>query len=958
MVPRPTDPGPSPGQDPDPPSPARVQEIFLAACDLPVEERAAFLASACAGSPALAAEVKALLAFDQTGDGMLDAPLLATAFSLSAAAEDAIIAGETPTEIGPYQIEGTIGQGGMGVVYRAQQLNPRRPVALKVMRPGLSDSSARQRFELETQILGRLQHPGIAQIYEAGTAETTAGARPFFAMELVEGRALTDFAAAGSPTVEEKVQVLAKICKAVHYAHQQGVIHRDLKPGNILVDQDGRPKVLDFGVARIADAESGLTSATGDVQAMIGTLAYMSPEQVSGDPREIDTRTDVYAIGVLAFEFLCDAHPLPLKGLSIAESVRVITENTPATLGAVDRALRGDLEIIVAKALAKEKERRYGSASEMAADLERWLAGEAIVARPASAIYHFQKFASRNRGLVAVTAVVVFVGLPLLTGLGTWIYTHLDEVEAQQVADLMQTGRDHLHNGFFLLYVQGDAEASLTEFQTAERLLEERPHRREYAQALSGSLLALAEEQGAAAGLDELDRYDGPLAGSPSLQRVRVAMLELGGRSEEAAELLDSLGRPTTPLEWSMEGERLFKVAERLDGEAAQRKFEQSRDAFHHATLISPTIQFHDLAGMASAMAKLEHPGPWLRGVLDSFLTSWPDHHLTHFFRAEALGGTGVFKEWRTADQRGASEAAWRRTLEIQPEFAPAWGNLAANLRKQGRLAEAEECCLEAIRLSPQMTAAYAIHREILDELGRHEEALEAAAAGLAIEPDHYGMVQAYSVALMRLGRLEEAETWGRKALAIRPESPHLHASMAQILKLAGKPEEAEAQFRAGISVHPGNMLLHQNFGNSLIDAGRHEEAEEIFRAGLLENPSAAGLRHGLGIALVHLDQGDEAYGHFLRAVELAPDFPGPWYDLGLALGRKGQHEEAIEVFDRFLELQSEDPNGHFSRGNAFQALGRMAEAEASLRRALEWDPGHTKARTNLGILLADSERT
>lgn len=209
-----------------------------------------------------------------------------------------------PTLVIPgYRLLRLIGQGGMGAVYEAEQQHPQRIVALKVIKPGLATPRVLRRFEQEAEALGKLHHPGIAQIYEAGAAQTDLGPQPFFAMELVAGQSLTAFVREPALAIRARLDLFARICDAVHHAHQRGIIHRDLKPANILIDTTGQPKVLDFGVARITDGDTQATRQT-DAGQIVGTLAYMSPEQVLADPLEVDTRSDVYSLGVILYELL------------------------------------------------------------------------------------------------------------------------------------------------------------------------------------------------------------------------------------------------------------------------------------------------------------------------------------------------------------------------------------------------------------------------------------------------------------------------------------------------------------------------------------------------------------------------------------------------------------------------------------------------------------------------------
>lgn len=331
----------------------------------------------------------------------------------------------------------------MGSVYEAEQEVPHRTVALKLIRAGYADAEMLRRFDAETQALGRLQHPGIAQVYDAGTAETSYGHQPYIAMELVHGQALLAYCGQRRLNVRQRLELFAKICDAVQHAHQRGLIHRDLKPANILVTDDGQPKILDFGVARLTDSDAQATRQTSIGQ-IIGTLAYMSPEQIAGDPAQLDTRSDVYTLGVILYEMLAGRPPYEI-GKQIHEAISAIREKEASALGTINRAFRGDVETIVAKALEKDKTRRYGSAAELAADIRHNLRDEPIVARRASSTYQIKKFARRNKILVSGIAAV-FIVLVLGVIASTWeaVQAHRAQKSAQQEAAIAQAVNDFL----------------------------------------------------------------------------------------------------------------------------------------------------------------------------------------------------------------------------------------------------------------------------------------------------------------------------------------------------------------------------------------------------------------------------------------------------------------------------------------------------------------------------------
>ncbi|MHC4588309.1 MAG: protein kinase domain-containing protein [Planctomycetota bacterium] len=348
-----------------------------------------------------------------------------------------------PKVIGRYRIKRVIASGGMGTVYEAAQDHPKRSVAVKVMRHGMTSRSAMRRFEHESQVLARLRHPGIAQVYETGTFDDGTGAVPFFAMEYIpEARSLTEYARDEALSTRRRLELFAQVCDAVHHGHQKGVIHRDLKPGNILIDAEGHPKIIDFGVARGTDADIALTTLQTSFGQLIGTLQYMSPEQCAADPHDLDLRSDVYALGVLLYELLTDRLPYDVSDTPVLESTRMICQQPPTRLSAVNAALKGDVETIVLKALEKDRDHRYQSAAELGQDARRFLAGEAIIARPPSFVYQLRVFTRRNKAAVAAVAVV-FLVLVAASVVSTSMYFRADiaRADAEAARDAEQEQR-------------------------------------------------------------------------------------------------------------------------------------------------------------------------------------------------------------------------------------------------------------------------------------------------------------------------------------------------------------------------------------------------------------------------------------------------------------------------------------------------------------------------------------
>lgn len=443
----------------------RVETVFGDAADLPTEQRDEYVRAECGDDAAVRAEVLALLA--ALNDGTL-AELNTGAMTQQAASVAGI-----PTRIGAFEIVRPLGDGGFGTVWLAQQQAPvQRDVAIKLIKPGMDSAEVLRRFERERQTLAQLDHPHIARIIEAGE---TAQQRPYFAMDYVAGEPITTYCDAARLSITARIEVFLQACAAVQHAHQKGVIHRDLKPSNVLVaESDGKPhaRVIDFGIAR-ALADVGDQQLTRPAT-IVGTPAYMSPEQ-SESPETADTRTDVYSLGVLLFQLLAGALPYEVETRVdtpdqlaerirarrvVSPSSRVRTRTAAIEAIATERAtqprklrksLRGELDWIVLKALAPERERRYATVAEFAEDLRRYLHREPVSAGPLSTGYKVRKFVQRNRGLVVSGGVVALVVVGALVGVSAALQRAL---AAEQSASL---ARDEAQ-------AQAARAASLNEF--------------------------------------------------------------------------------------------------------------------------------------------------------------------------------------------------------------------------------------------------------------------------------------------------------------------------------------------------------------------------------------------------------------------------------------------------------------------------------------------------------------
>ena len=416
----------------------RAAELFIELYALNPEERARQLASAAKGDRALESAVEDLLRHHDAPAASIEAlgRLAATAH------DDDATSPEAPEQIGPYRIVGLLGRGGMGVVYRAQQAHPRREVALKVLHAGIARPELLQRFRQEAELLARLRHPSIAHIYDAGTADHGFGTMPYFAMELVDGLPITDFAKEKRLTTRARIELFVAVCDAVQHAHDCGVVHRDLKPQNILVTPATTtsapvPKVLDFGIAKSRDDDNPASAMQTSTGQMLGTLPYMSPEQIAGSSAKVDGRSDVYSLGVVLYELLSGRLPLDFHGRPLSDLGRFVRDRDPTRLGSLDREWRGDIAASSGRAPAKGASRRYQTAAELRDDLERWLTHLPIRARPATLTYRARRFARRHKALVLGSAATL---LALVAGLiATSLYAAENKSMALVQSDLRRS---------------------------------------------------------------------------------------------------------------------------------------------------------------------------------------------------------------------------------------------------------------------------------------------------------------------------------------------------------------------------------------------------------------------------------------------------------------------------------------------------------------------------------------
>jgi tetratricopeptide (TPR) repeat protein len=724
------------------------------------------------------------------------------------------ISGVTPKKIGGYHVKRAIASGGMGTVYEAVQEHPRRTVALKVMKHGIASRSALRRFEYESQVLARLRHPGIAQVYDAGTHDDGTGAVPYFAMEYVpNAKSITRYVKEKKLSAPERLELLARVCDAVHHGHQKGIIHRDLKPGNLLVDSHGEVKIIDFGVARGTDSDLAVTTLQTGIGELLGTLRYMSPEQCEADARDIDTRSDVYALGVVLYELLSGKHPYDLSQKSLFETACIIREQRPARLGTVDTAFKGDVETIVFKALEKDRDRRYQSAHELAQDIRRHLADEAIMARAPSILYQLRVFARRNKalfGAIAAVFVVLLGGVAVSTSL--YVRSEVNRVRAEREAAIAKAVDDFL-NDILRSVAPGRRGVDVTVREVLDAASKDIEGKFTDEPLVEASIrLTLAESYWA------LGMYD---AAVPHAERaVALRRAELGEAHRDTLASMNDLAVQYKSL-------ARYDDAERLYLETLETRRSVLGDE-HPKTLES----MNNLAVLLRTQGKLDDAEALHREALSLHRhvlgTEHPDTLRSMGNLAALLRARGNLDEAEHLAHK-AMDTCLRVMGEAHPETLKSMNNLAKVLVASGRLDEAEPLYRRTLRAGrrvfgdehPHVATILRNLANLLRLTGDNESAEPLLVEALRIRRRRLGEEHDATLAVMsdlgrcraRLGRFDEAETilretYARLAAAKGEEHKQTRETAEALVELYdawGKPDQA-ASWRARLKAVGGTV--------------------------------------------------------------------------------------------------------------------------------------------------------
>jgi tetratricopeptide (TPR) repeat protein/serine/threonine protein kinase len=1012
-----------------------LRDLFCEALDRHTpEEQAAYLDQACQGKPEMRCRLDALLRLHDEARTFMKRP----ATGVLAKAPEANREGPG-THLGAYELVEQIGEGGFGLVFLAEQQHPvRRQVAVKVLKPGLDSRQVIARFEAERQALALMDHPSIAKVLDAG--ETATG-RPYFVMELFRGVPVTDYCDQHGLTSRQRLELFRAVCQAVQHAHQKGLIHRDLKPSNVLValhDGAAAVKVIDFGIAKaLGQHLTDKTLVTGTAQ-IVGTPSYMSPEQAEWSP-DIDTRSDIYSLGVLLYELLTGTTPFEkdrLRQASYDEMRRILLQEDPptpstrihtlgpaaATVSAqrqsdpwrLSQLLRGELDWIVMKALEKDRDRRYETASALAADVQHYLQDEPVAACPPSVWYRCRKFARRNQEVLRTTAAALLVVL-LASGAAGWALWDRADQEATHRAEQMQrladteramnvalakagqwrdqasakTGATSQEaEAVLLLWRQaegalGQAEAALStgtaDDALRQRLLElqlqvaQGRHRDEQrlAQVLRKEKLLHDLDGARLAQATWIDRHFDH-AGASARYAAALSAFGFEVKPGQTAELARRIRAEDPAIREALIGalDHWCDCAVATNTAALAKQLREIATAADDHVwrqtlrLALAALDLPSLRAMSAETRRLALP-PMMLVLLAESLDRLGEHsdavallrwargrHLTDFWIPYSLGVLLFHDDTSSAMDCEEAMGCWRAALAVRPTATAAHNNLGWALLAKKQVDEAIASFRQAIVLDPKFAMAHYNLGNALRRVNRLDEAIDAYRQALKLDPQQAERWNNLGTALYDRKRLDEAIDAYRRALKLDPRLVEAHSNLGNALQGKNQVDEAIEAYREAITCDPKFAMAHYNLGLALMRKDRVDEAIDAYRQALKLDPQFAPAHANLGNALGVKKQWDEAIAAYHLAIQCDPKYARAHFNLGMALRRTNHLDEAIEACRRAIELEPDFAPAHLELGVALSGKHRQDEAIAAYQRAIAIDPQYALAHYNLGVAL------
>jgi serine/threonine-protein kinase len=859
-----------------------------------------------------------------------------------------------------YEAEAVLGRGGMGIVFRARHLRLDRLVALKMMLAGAyAEPRERGRFQREAEAVARLRHPNVVRIYDVGDVD----GRSFFTMELVDGGSLAQQLAGTPQPARPAARLAATLAGAVHAAHACGVVHRDLKPGNVLLDADGTPKITDFGLARRLDGETGLTRS-GDA---VGTPSYMAPEQARGNAAAAGPAADVYALGAILYE--CLTGRPPFRGETAAETVYQVIYQDPVPPARLNGKVPRDLETICLKCLHKQPHRRYASAQELADDLHRFLDGKPVRARPVGVFERAGRWVKRH------PRETVLAGLALLLFLvgAAWAWWSdrqavARRAERQQQEERTRRGAEGALGQARLLCRQEHWPEALKALEQAELLVgSDGPEGLRQHVAVARRDLRMAEE---------LDR----------IRQVKETIFETSLHEEP---IPPAYVKAFRDYGLDVPDADLADLTRRVgDSEIKQ----QLIVALDHWAFLEPDAAIQE---RLTAIARAVDPDPWRNRVRNP--AAWKDRAALVELAATApvteqpaqllitLGSRLPVAGVKTLSPpvfaanlvTAPSSTAWVGNLLAPSALAPPtpdavaflervqqehpddfWANFAlANALNSRRPSESVAYYQAALALRPQVVAVHNNLWLALRALGRAHQAIDLLERALRIAPRDPTLRNNLGIALVTAGRPDEAAQHFRLALADFPNTPVLHNNLGIALKAGGQIDAAIEEYREAIRLKADDPQFHSNLAQAQLSKGRLDEATKHFREVVRLLPASGWARVDLGFALQRNGQVNDAIEQYRLAVQFDPSNPKAHANLGNALLVQGRAEEALGPVKQALRLDPQLAPAHYCLGRISKGNGRLDEAVTSFNQAVQLDPDFALAHFDLANTLKDLGR-